>query len=179
MDIDDKAIAIVATDLFEETELTKPKAALEAAGARVRIIAPHGGRLQAVRHERKTIVVPVDQTLQAANPEDYDAVLIPGGTLNTDALRTNVSAQEFVRSIEEAGKPLGVICHGPWLLISAGLVQGRRLTSYHTMADDLRNAGAEWVDEEVVIDDNWVSSRRPGDIAAFNKAFIKLLSEQA
>jgi protease I len=179
MDIADRAIAIVVTDLFEESELTEPKAALEAAGAKVDILAPHAGQLQAVRHDHKTITVSVDQTLRGANPDDYDAVLLPGGALNADELRASEIAQEFVRAFEEAGKLVGVICHGSWLLISTGLVQGRRLTSYYTMADDLRNAGAEWVDEEVVVDDNWVSSRRPDDLPAFNRAFMKVLDEYA
>lgn len=179
MDLSGKRVAILATDLFEEVELTGPKEALEEAGAETVVIAPHRGQLQAARHADKTITVPVEQTLNEADPEEYDAVLVPGGTLNADALRTEPAAQHFVRAIEEAGKPLAVICHGPWLLVSAGLVQGRRLTSYPTIADDLKNADAEWVDAEVVVDDNWVSSRRPGDVPAFNKAFLSLLAARA
>jgi len=121
--------------------------------------------------------VHVDMTLEQAKPQDFDAVLLPGGALNADALRVNKKAQEFVRAIDEQGKPIAVICHGPWLLVSAGLVRGRRLTSYHTIQDDIRNAGGIWEDREVIRDGNWVSSRQPGDIPAFNGEMIKLFAE--
>lgn len=172
MDIAGKRVAIIATDLFEESELIKPKEALDQAGAKTVVIAPHAGQIQAVRHEVKTIMLPVDQTLSEARPEDFDAVLLPGGALNADELRVNRQAQEFIRAMDDANKPIAVICHGPWLLASAGVIQGRHLTSYHTIADDLINAGAEWTDEEVVTDGNWVSSRQPDDIPAFNDAVI-------
>jgi protease I len=176
MEIAGKRVAVIATDLFEESELVKPKEALDQAGAKTEVIAPHGGELQAVRHDAKTIKVEIDKTLDEVAPEDYDAVLLPGGAFNADALRVNGTAQAFVRAMDEAGKPVAVICHGPWLLVSAGLVQGRHLTSYHTIADDLKNAGAEWTDDEVVVDGNWVSSRQPDDIPAFNDAMIKLIA---
>jgi len=176
MDIKGKRVAIIATDLFEEAELYEPKQALEEAGAEVAVIAPHDGEIQAVQHIEKTRKIPVDLTLAQANPDDFDAVLLPGGAMNADALRVERSAQEFVRHLDTTGKPVAVICHGPWLLISARIIKGRRLTSYHTIADDLANAGAEWVDQEVITDKNWVSSRKPADIPAFNKAFIALLS---
>jgi len=176
MEIAGKRVAIIATDLFEESELVRPKEALDQAGAKTEVIAPHAGQIQAVRHDTKTIKIDVDKTLAEAVPESYDAVLLPGGALNADALRVNPKAQEFVRAMDEAAKPVAVICHGPWLLVSAGLVQGRHLTSYHTIADDLKNAGAEWSDEEVVVDGNWVSSRQPDDIPAFNDAVIKLIA---
>ncbi len=178
MDLTGKTIAIVATDLFEEIELTGPQVALEQAGAKTVVIAPHTGQIQAIHHDAKTQAVTVDVSLAGADPNDYDAVMLPGGTLNADALRVEGGAQEFVRAIEEAGKPVGVICHGAWLLISAGLVQGRHLTSYFTIADDLRNAGAEWTDQPVVVDDNWVSSRRPDDVPVFCEALVKLIAER-
>jgi protease I len=170
-------VAILAADDFEQAELTEPKKALEESGARTTVIAPKAGEIQGFKHDVKGDKVRVDLTLEKANPEDYDAVLLPGGALNADHLRVEKKAQEFVRAIDHAGKPIAVICHGPWLLVSAGLVKGRTLTSYHTIQDDLRNAGANWVDQEVVRDGKWVSSRQPGDIPVFNREMIKLFGE--
>jgi len=170
-------VAILATDLFEEAELVKPKEALEQAGAKTTVIAPHPGEIQAVQHDKKTQKVKVDQTLSEAVPGDFDAVLLPGGAMNADALRVEKKAQQFVQEIDRAGKPIAVICHGPWLLISAGLARGRKLTSYHTIQDDLKNAGANWQDSEVVRDRNWVSSRQPSDIPAFNREVTNLFAE--
>src|SRR6476620_322680 len=170
-------VAILATDLFEEAELVKPKEALEQAGAKTTVIAPHAGQIQAVQHDTKTQKVKVDQTLSEAVPGDFDAVLLPGGAMNADALRVEKKAQQFVQEIDRAGKPIAVICHGPWLLISAGLARGRKLTSYHTIQDDLKNAGANWQDSEVVRDRNWVSSRQPSDIPAFNREVTNLFAE--
>ena len=174
--LDGKKIAILATDLTEESEIVEPKRALDEAGATTVVIAPHAGEIQLVQHDKKTQTLPVDQTLGQADPADFDAVLLPGGAMNADALRAEQEAQEFVRTFDESGKPMAVICHAPWLLVSAGLAKGRKLTSYYTIADDMRNAGADWTDKEVVIDNNLVTSRQPDDIPAFNMAFMEMLS---
>jgi protease I len=175
--LDRYRVAIIATDLFEEAELLEPRKAFEEAGAKTTVIAPHSGEIQAVRHDVKTQKVKVDQTLEQANPDEFDAVLLPGGAMNADALRMESKAQEFVRSFDRQGKPIAVICHGPWLLISAGLAKGRHMTSYKTIQDDLRNSGANWVDEASVRDRNWVSSRQPSDIPQFNQDAIQLFVE--
>lgn len=169
-------VAILATDNFEQAELIDTRKALKEAGAETTVVSPKQGQIQAMKHDEKTEKVNVDMTLDRANPEDFDAVLLPGGALNADHLRVEKKAQEFVRKIDQAGKPIAVICHGPWLLVSAGLVRGRKITSYHTIQDDLRNAGANWEDSEVVRDRNWVSSRQPSDIPAFNREMIKLFA---
>jgi protease I len=148
-------VAILATDLFEEAELIEPRKALQEAGAKTTVIAPKPGDIQAVKHDTKTQKVKVDMTLEHAKPEDFDAVLLPGGAMNADALRMEPKAQEFVQQIDRAGKPIAVICHGPWLLISAGLVKNRHMTSYKAIQDDLKNAGAKWTDEVFVRDRNW------------------------
>src|SRR5438270_3941973 len=170
-------VAILVTQYFEQSELEKPKQALEAAGAEAKIISPEPGKVQGVKHTEKGDQFPVDLTLDKARPDDFDAILLPGGALNADHLRIEPKAQEFVREFDRAGKPIAVICHGPWLLVSAGLVRGRTITSYHTIQDDLRNAGANWVDKEVVRDRNWVSSRQPDDIPAFNREMIALFAD--
>ncbi len=171
-------VAILATNGFEEAELFEPRKALEEAGATTRIIAPRAGKVQGMKHDEKTKTVDVDLTLDKAKPEEFDALLLPGGALNADALRMEMKAQEFVKSFDRAGKPIAVICHGPWLLVSADLVNGRTLSAYHTIQDDIRNAGGEWKDEEVVRDKNWVSSRQPSDIPAFNREMLRLFSER-
>ena len=171
-------LAILATDGVEESELAEPRKELDKAGAQTTLLAPHTGKIQAMKHDEKTIKINVDRTLDEADASDFDAVLLPGGALNADALRVVEAAQEFVRSIDESGKPIAVICHAPWLLISADLVDGRTITSYHTIRDDIRNAGGNWVYKEVVRDKNWVSSRQPSDIPAFNREMIKLFREQ-
>jgi protease I len=170
-------VAILATDLFEEAELIEPRKALQEAGAVCTVIAPHKGEIQAVQHDRHTRKIKVDLQLSEADPDNFDAVLIPGGALNADALRMETLAQEFVRRIDSLHKPVAVICHGPWLLVSARLVRGRHMTSYHTIQDDLRNAGAFWSDKHVVRDGNWVSSRQPTDIPRFNQEMINLFIE--
>ncbi len=170
-------VAVLATDLFEEAELIEPRRALEEAGAEVVIVAPKSGEIQAVQHDRKTQTVKVDVTLNNANPDDFDALLLPGGAMNADALRMEQKAQQFAKAIDRAGKPVAVICHGPWLLVSAGLVKGHRMTSYYTIQDDLKNAGAQWEDNECVRDRNWVSSRQPTDIPAFNREMIQVFRE--
>jgi deglycase len=175
--LDGSKVAILATDLFEEAELIEPRKALEEAGAKTVVIAPKSGEIQAVQHDKKTQKVKVDMTLEQARPEDFDAVLLPGGAMNADALRLEKKAQEFVQQIDRQGKPIAVICHGPWLLISAGLVKGRHMTSYKTIQDDLKNAGAIWTDGPVVRDRNWVSSRQPSDIPQFNRNLLELFAE--
>jgi protease I len=171
-------VAILATQDFEESELTEPKKALDQAGATTVVISPQGGTIQAVRHDEKTIQIEVDKTLDQVKASDFDAVQIPGGALNADSLRVVSQAQEFVREMDRSGKPIAVICHGPWLLVSAGLVRGRKMTSYHTIQDDLRNAGADWQDAECVRDRNWLSSRQPSDLPAFNREMVRLFAEQ-
>ena len=170
-------VAILATDLFEEAELLETRKALQEAGAKTVVIAPKSGEIQAVRHDTKTQKVKVDMTLDHAKPDEFDAVLLPGGAMNADALRMEKKAQEFVKTLDREGKPIAVICHGPWLLVSAGLVKGRHMTSYYTIQDDLKNAGATWDDKASVRDRNWVSSRQPDDIPQFNKDMIELFSE--
>src|ERR1700733_10657880 len=167
-------VAILASDGFEQAELEKPRKALEEAGAKTFVIAPKSGKIQGFEHDEKGDKVSVDMTLDKAQPNDFDAVLLPGGALNADFLRAEKKAQDFIRSIDQAGKPIAVICHAPWLLVSAGLVKGRKLTSYHTIQDDIRNAGGEWTDSEVVVDGNWITSRQPSDIPVFNEAIKSL-----
>jgi protease I len=170
-------VAILATDDFEQVELAEPKKALEQAGARIKIISPQSGEIQGMNHDEKGEMFKVDQTLDEAGADDFDALLLPGGALNADMLRIDRKAQEFVRRFDEVDKPIAVICHAPWLLVSAGLTHGRILTSYHTLQDDIRNAGGRWLNLEVVRDHNWVSSRSPKDIPAFNREMIALFVE--
>src|SRR5438270_6911634 len=170
-------VAVLATHGFEESELTEPVKALREAGAQVTILSPEPGEIQGVRHDiDKTTKVKVDGTIKDASAEEFDAVHLPGGALNADAMRTVPEVKAFLREMQEVGKPFAVICHAPWELVSAGLVRGRTLTSYHTLQDDIRNARGTWLDQEVVEDDNWVSSRQPGDLPAFNRAMIRLFS---
>ncbi|MGC2209956.1 MAG: type 1 glutamine amidotransferase domain-containing protein [Candidatus Korobacteraceae bacterium] len=167
-------VAILATDLFQEDELIKPRKALEEAGATTVVIAPHGGEIKAAQHEKATKNVQVDQTLAEADPEKFDALLLPGGRGNAEALRTEPLAQEFVRRISETRRPIAAICHGGLLLIAAHLVKGRHLTSYNAVKDEFTSAGAYWYDKEVVRDGNLVSSRQPSDIPAFNQEMLNL-----
>jgi protease I len=170
-------VAVIANDGFEEAELTEPVKALREAGARPEVIAPKSGKIQAFKHDTKTIQVDVDRTLDEATPQEYDAVLLPGGALNADSLRMQPKVQSFLKGMHEAGKPMAVICHAPWELISSGLAKGRTMTSYYTIQDDVRDAGATWVDQEVVVDGNLVTSRQPSDIPAFNREMLKLFSQ--
>jgi protease I len=166
-------VAVLANDGFEESELTESVKALKDAGAQVTIVSLKPGQIQGVRHDLdKTVKVRVDRTIGDANAEDFDAVHLPGGTVNADSLRMVPEVQAFLRAMQEAGKPLAAICHAPWELVSAGLVPGRTLTSYHTIQDDIRNAGGTWVDREVVEDGNWVTSRQPSDLPAFIRTMI-------
>jgi protease I len=171
-----KKVAVVATDYFEESELTEPVKALREAGAEVQIIAPKKGEIKGLKHTDAGQLIRVDKTLDEAKPEDYDAAVFPGGAVNADQIRMEEKARNFIRKIVSAGKPTAVICHAPWLLISAGLARGRRLTSFFTIQDDMRNAGADWTDEAVVEDDNLITSRQPDDLPAFNRALIKALA---
>lgn len=178
-ELNKRRVAVLATDGFEESELTEPTKALREAGASVEIISRTREPIQAFKHHDKSIKIDVDKTLDEVSPDGYDAVLLPGGALNADEMRTDPKAQNFVRQMNAAGKPLAVICHAAWLLVSAGLAKGRTLTSWPTIADDLRNAGAQWVDREVVVDENLVTSRGPKDIPAFNEALLAQLHRTA
>lgn len=171
-------VAILATDGVEDVELKEPRNALDEAGARTTLFAPKAGNIYSMNHHDKAAQYDVDQTLDHARADEFDAVLLPGGALNADTLRVHPRAQQFVRDMDEAGKPIAVICHASWLLISAAIVRGRSITSYHTIQDDIRNAGGRWQNEEVVQDKNWVSSRQPSDIPAFNRAMIDLFSQR-
>src|SRR6202163_1340168 len=173
----DFRVAVLATDGFEESELTEPVKALREAGARVTILSLKPGHIQGVRHDLdKTVKVKVDRTIRGASADEFDAVHLPGGTVNADSMRMVPEVQAFLRGMQEAGKPISAICHAPWELVSSGLVRGRTLTSYHTLQDDIRNAGGNWVDREVVEDDNWVTSRQPDDLPAFNRAMLALFA---
>jgi protease I len=172
-----KRIAILATDGFEQAELEEPKSALEAAAADVVIISPHAGKIQGMRHADKGDQFPVDVLLDDANPEDYDALMLPGGLMNPDELRSTPKAVAFVKSFVTSGKPVAAICHAPWLLVEADVLRGRRLTSWPAIQTDVRNAGGEWVDEEVVVDNGLVTSRKPDDIPAFNRKMIEEIAE--
>lgn len=170
-------VAAIVTHGFEQVELTDPKRALEEAGARVDVIAPEAGTVRGWNHKEWGEQIHVDRTLDDARQEDYDAVLLPGGVMSPDKLRMNPKAVGFVREAYLAGKPISAICHGPWTLIDAGIVRGRRLTSYPSLKADLVNAGANWVDEEVVTDSGLVTSRNPDDIPAFNRKTIEEFAE--
>src|ERR1700730_1440069 len=146
-------------------------------GATMTIIAPTPGQVTAMNHDQKADTFKVDMALDQANPSDFDAVLLPGGAMNADLLRMQPKAQDFVRQIDKSGRPIAFICHAPWLLVSAGCVKDRTLTSYPTIQDDIRNAGGHWVDQEVVRDHNWVSSRSPKDLSAFNSGMVSLFAE--
>ena len=172
-----KVAILVDTD-FEQAEFVEPKKALEEAGAKVVVVSSQPGEIDGMNHDQKADKFRVDQTLDEANPDDFQALVLPGGALNADHLRTNPKAQEFVKKFDSEGKPMAVICHAPWLLVSAGLVNGRKLTSYHTIQDDIKNAGGEWEDSEVVVDKNWVTSRQPDDLPAFNREMINLFSKK-
>ncbi|GAC1457237.1 MAG: type 1 glutamine amidotransferase domain-containing protein [Ktedonobacterales bacterium] len=177
-DLQGMHVAIIATDGFEEVELTEPLKALRDAGARVDIVAPHSGRIQAFRHFDKSITVSVDRTLDEVNPDQYDAIMLPGGALNADQIRIEPKLKAFITTIDTAGKPIAMICHAPWELVSADRVRGRTLTSWPTVQDDIRNAGGTWVDREVVVDGNLVTSRKPDDLPAFNREMVNLFASR-
>jgi protease I len=176
-DLSGKKVAVLATDYFEEAELLEPVKALREAGAQVDIIALKPGEIQGLKHVDKGQAVKVDKTLDEADAADYDALVLPGGAVNADQLRAEEKAKDFViKLMDELEKPTAVICHAPWMLVSARLARGRKLTSFHTIRDDMVNAGADWVDEEVVVDGNLITSRSPDDLPAFNKALIDALA---
>ena len=168
-----KKVAILVADGFEQVELTNPKEALEKAGAATEIVSPAGTKVRGWNEEDWGKRFPVDVPLKKAQATEYDALLLPGGVMNPDKLRLEPKALEFIRSFFEEGKPVAAICHGPWTLIDAGVARGRRLTSYPSIKADLKNAGAEWVDEQVVVDDGLVTSRKPADLPAFNLKMIE------
>lgn len=172
-----KKVAILVANGFEQVELTEPKQALEQAGAQTHIVSPEQGQVKGWQHTEWGDQFPVDVPLNQASADDYDALLLPGGVMNPDHLRRNQQALQFVRSFFEAGKPVAAICHGPWTLIDAGLVNGRKMTSYESIQSDLKNAGAQWVDQEVVVDQGLVTSRKPDDIPAFNRKMIEEFAE--
>jgi protease I len=175
--LEGKKVAILAADMFERVELEEPRKALEEAGAQTEVISIHDGEIKGFDHFDPANAVKVDRTVEEASVDDYDALLIPGGVGNPDQLRGDENAVAFVREFAESKKPMAVICHGPWVLIDAGVARGRTLTSWPTVGTDLRNAGANWVDEEVVVDDGIVTSRKPDDIPAFNKKMIEEFAE--
>jgi protease I len=170
-------VAILVADGFEQVEMTGPKQALEEAGAQTQIVSPAKGRVQGWNHYDKGDSFPVDVPLEQANAEDYDALLLPGGVANPDQLRTMPKAVEFVKAFFDAGKPVAAICHGPWTLVEADVVRGRTMTSWPSLQTDLRNAGANWVDQEVVTDNGLVTSRKPDDLPAFNQKMIEEFAE--
>jgi protease I len=175
--LDGKKVAILVADGFEQVELTEPKAALEKAGADTEIVSPSADKVWGWEETDWGKSFPVDVPLKKAKADDYDALLLPGGVMNPDKLRIEPKAIEFIRSFFNAGKPVAAICHGPWTLIDAGVAEGRRLTSYPSIKTDLKNAGAEWVDEQVVVDNGLVTSRKPADLPAFNRKMLEEFAE--
>lgn len=172
-------VAVLATHGFEETELTSPVQALRNAGIRVDIISPKAGTIQGFKHHDKSIKIKVDRTLDEARPEEYQGLVLPGGALNADALRMDPGAQAFVKYFWNARLPVAAICHAPWLLVSAGLVRAKTLTSFPSIQDDIRNADGNWVDKEVCLDETLITSRKPADLPAFNRVLLKLMAAQA
>lgn len=175
--LDGKKVAILVADGFEQVELTEPRQALDDAGATTKIVSPQQGRVKGWNHSFWGDEFMVNVPLESANADDFDALLLPGGVMNPDKLRRNEQALEFVKAFFDAGKPVAAICHGPWTLIDAGVVKGRKLTSYETIQTDLKNAGAKWVDEEVVVDKGLITSRKPDDLPAFNQKMIEEFAE--
>jgi len=175
--LDGKKVAILVTDGFEQVELTKPREALNEAGAETKIVSLKPGKIQGMHHADKGDKFDVDLTLDEARAEEFDALMIPGGLMNPDALRSNEDALEFTRHFFREGKPVAAICHGPWVLIDAGVVRGRILTSWPAIKTDVKNAGGKWVNEEVVVDNGLVTSRKPDDIPAFNKKMVEEFCE--
>jgi protease I len=175
--LEGKKVAILVTDGFEQVEMTKPREALDNAGAETKIVSIKSGKIQGMNHADKGDKFDVDLTLDEARPEEFDALMIPGGLMNPDAMRVNEDALEFTRHFFSEGKPVAAICHGPWVLIDAGVVRGRTLTSWPNIKTDVRNAGAKWIDEEVFVDNGLVTSRKPDDIPAFNKKMIEEFCE--
>ncbi len=174
-----KRIAILATDGFEQVELTEPRRALDEAGATTEVISPKAGKIKGWNHTEWGDSVAVDRPLDQARVKDYDALMLPGGVMNPDRLRMDPGAVDFVRQFVATGRPVAAICHGPWTLIEAGVVSGKNLTSWPSLKTDLRNAGAHWSDREVVTDGQFITSRKPDDIPAFSRTLIEALSHSS
>ncbi|WP_395349325.1 type 1 glutamine amidotransferase domain-containing protein [Variovorax sp. UC122_21] len=172
--LDGMTVAILVSDGFEQVEMTEPRKALETAGAKTQVVSPLDGSVRGWNHHDPADTFEVDVPLKTANPDDFDALLLPGGVVNPDALRIDEKAVAFVRAFVDAGKPIAAICHGPWTLIDAGGVKDRRMTSWPSLRADLRNAGAKWSDREVVVDHELVTSRKPDDLPAFNREMVRL-----
>lgn len=178
-DLNGKKVAILVENGFEEVEMTEPRKALEESGARTDLISPSEKKVKSWAHTKWGKGFKVDVPLAEARAGEYDALLLPGGVMNPDKLRANPQAVSFVKCFVDTGKPIAAICHGPWTLIEAGAVKGRRMTSWPSLQTDLRNAGADWVDEEVVVDNGLVTSRKPDDLPAFNRKMIEEIGEGA
>jgi protease I len=176
-DLKGKKIAILATDGFEQSELMKPRQALEDAGAHTEVVSMNGGEIKGWDHKDWGEKVKVDKTLENANPNEYDALVLPGGVINPDKLRMDPGAVNFVRQFVASGKTVGAICHGPWTLLEAGALKGKTVTSWPSLKTDLKNAGATWIDQEVVTDGQFITSRKPDDIPAFSKAIIESVAQ--
>ena len=176
-DLNGRKVAFLATDMVEQVELTEPWKAVEEAGGTPELVSLTAGEIQGFNHYDNADRFPVDRTVDEARADDYDALVLPGGVGNPDTLRTNERAVQFVRDFFTAGKPIGVICHGPWTLVEADVVRGRTMTSWPSLRTDIENAGGSWVDQEVVVDSGLVTSRRPDDIPAFNKKLIEEFAE--
>ena len=172
-----KRIAILAADMFEQVELVEPRKALDKAGATVELISLEEGEIQGFNHYDRADVFEVDKTVEEAAADDYDGLMLPGGVGNPDTLRMDENAVSFVRDFFEQGKPVAAICHAPWTLVEAGVVRERKLTSWPSLQTDIRNAGGNWVDEKVVVDEGLVTSRNPDDIPAFNEKMIEEFAE--
>jgi protease I len=172
-----KRVAFLATDMVEQVELTEPWKAVKDAGGTPELVSLKEGEIQGFDHYEKADTFKVDRTVEDARAEDYDALVIPGGVGNPDTMRTDENAVQLVRDFFEQGKPVGVICHGPWMLVEAGVVRGRKVTSWPSLQTDIRNAGGDWVDQEVVVDDGLVTSRRPDDLPAFNEKIVEEFCE--
>jgi protease I len=176
-DLNGKRVAILATDGVEQVELTEPRKALDDAGATTIVVSPKEGKIKAWQHDHWGDEIPVDRALSEANPADFDALMLPGGVMNPDHLRTDKQAVQFVKAFFQVGKPVAAICHGPWLLVEADVVRNRNLTSWPSLQTDIRNAGGDWVDREVVTDMGLVTSRKPDDIPAFNRKMVEEFAE--
>jgi protease I len=172
-----KRVAFLATDMVEQVELTEPWKAVKEAGATPELVSLEEGEIQGFNHYDKADTFTVDRTVEEARADDYDALVIPGGVGNPDAMRADEDAVQFVRDFFDQGKPIGVICHGPWMLVEAGVVRGRKVTSWPSVQTDIRNAGGEWVDREVVVDNGLVTSRKPDDLPAFNAKIVEEFAE--
>jgi protease I len=176
-DLNGKRIAFLATDMVEQVELTEPWKAVEQAGGTPELVSLEEGEIQGFNHYDKADKFPVDRTVDEASPDDYDALVLPGGVGNPDTLRMHDDAVQFARAFMDVGKPVAVICHGPWTLVEADVVRGRTITSWPSVKTDIKNAGGDWVDQEVVVDDNLTSSRKPDDLPAFCSTFVEEFSK--